>query len=167
MTTVSFEDFFRRSFFKEASAKDDTANYGLTIGGRYLSSPATLTNGQFTGLTFTTDQKLRVDATIVTGDIEIGAVEIKNATTDDRVIVKAGSSFAVGDMAMGIADANVLSALKNDSKAYDSTNITYVSGGASDGEISTVVYKLAAATVYTLTMAYDATTGKLTTVTRS
>ena len=37
---------------------------------------------------------LRTNATIVTGDIEIGAVEIKNATTDTRAIVLAASTAA-------------------------------------------------------------------------
>ena len=44
-----------------------------------------------------------MDAVIETGDIEIGAVEIKNATTDDRVIVKAGNTFVASDLAMGVS----------------------------------------------------------------
>ena len=38
--------------------------------------------------------RLRTDATLVAGDIEIGAVEIKNATTDTRAIVLAASTAA-------------------------------------------------------------------------
>lgn len=43
------------------------------------------------------------------GDVEIGAVEIKNATTDDRAEVQAGNTAAAADVALTVADPNVKS----------------------------------------------------------
>ena len=45
------------------------------------------TNNRWQSLGIDDNGKLKVAATLEVGDIEIGAVEIKNATTDDRVIV--------------------------------------------------------------------------------
>jgi len=92
MTTIAFEDFFKRASFKDGVVRDDAVTYGFVHGGRYMSSPGTLTDGQFTGLTFTNDRKLRVDATLVTGDIEIGAVELKDGTTDTRATIDAANT---------------------------------------------------------------------------
>ena len=39
---------------------------------------------------------------------------------------------------------------------YDEVDLTYVAAGNGAGEIETVVYKLATATVATLTLSYDA-----------
>lgn len=88
---------------------------------------AEMSNGQFainymtglirykkatTGTSDTVNYLTRISsAELEVQDIQIGAVEIKNATTDDRVIVKDGSTFATTDMAMGVADANVLNSL--------------------------------------------------------
>lgn len=47
--------------------------------------------------------------TLTNGDIQIGAVEIKNATTDDRAEVQAGNTAAAADMALTVADPNVKS----------------------------------------------------------
>lgn len=61
----------------------------------------------------------------------------------------------------------MISALMSDEKDYDNIALTYVSGGAADGEISTVTYKDGLTTIYTLTLGYNSTTGKLESVTRS
>src|SRR3990167_471268 len=53
------------------------------------------------------DDKLLTTAIIETGDIEIGAVELKNATDDTRAKVGAGSGMVAGDNALAVADANV------------------------------------------------------------
>jgi hypothetical protein len=47
--------------------------------------------------------------TLNTGDLEIGAVEIKNGADDTRAIVKAGNTAATTDVALVVADANVKS----------------------------------------------------------
>ena len=60
-------------------------------------------------LSCNTDGELKVN--LETADIEIGAVEIKNATTDDRVIVKLGNTFAAADMALGVSDPNAAALL--------------------------------------------------------
>ena len=49
-------------------------------------------DGTFVPIGATSDGKLNVDASIVVEDIEIGAVEIKNSTTDDRVNVESSGS---------------------------------------------------------------------------
>lgn len=43
-----------------------------------------------------------IDVQIETGDLEIGAVEMKNATTDDRAKVAASGSVAEGDVVIGV-----------------------------------------------------------------
>ena len=53
------------------------------------------------------DDKLLTTAIIETGDIEIGAVELKNASDDTRAKVGAGSGMVAGDNALAVADANV------------------------------------------------------------
>ena len=57
--------------------------------------------GAFVPIRSTADGKLSVSAAIVVEDIEIGAVEIKNSTSDDRVNVEADS----GKMAMFVQTA--------------------------------------------------------------
>lgn len=51
-------------------------------------------SGNFMPVTWK-DGKLQVDATLVVGDIEIGAVELKNRDTDDRQIVDPDGSAHV------------------------------------------------------------------------
>ena len=53
------------------------------------------TDGKPREISTDTDGKININATIQTGDIEIGAVEIKNATTDTRANVLAASTAAV------------------------------------------------------------------------
>lgn len=47
-------------------------------------------------------KKLKVDATLVAEDVEIGAVEIKDGTADTRVKVAATGSIAEGDAALAV-----------------------------------------------------------------
>lgn len=47
----------------------------------------------------------------IAGDLEIGAVELKNATDDTRAKVGAGNSAGTTDNALTVADANVLARL--------------------------------------------------------
>lgn len=61
----------------------------------------------------------------------------------------------------------MISALMSDEKDYDNIALTYVSGGAADGEIATVTYLNGATPLYTLTMSYNAVSGKLESVVRS
>lgn len=44
------------------------------------------------------------DVTLAAGDIEIGAVELKNATTDDRAKIAVPGSIAAGDIVVGVHD---------------------------------------------------------------
>lgn len=47
---------------------------------------------------------LGLTVTIDPGDVEIGAVEIKNGATDDRAIVKTAANFIGTDLALGVRD---------------------------------------------------------------
>ena len=51
--------------------------------------------------------KLSTDATLVVGDIELGAVELKNAGTDDRAKVAATTAIAAGDVALAVHDPSL------------------------------------------------------------
>ena len=51
-----------------------------------------------------------ISAIVNGSDIQIGAVEIKDADTDNRVKVVQGSSITVDDMAMAVHDAGTVSA---------------------------------------------------------
>ena len=64
VSQITFQDVLRRSGFVSGETKGDPQVIGITVGGKYLVTPATLTDGKFSSLTFTTDQKLRVDATV-------------------------------------------------------------------------------------------------------
>ena len=68
------------------------------------------------------------------GDIEIGAVEIKNAADDTRAEVNAGNTAAVGDVALWVADANVKASIDSfiyadDADWTDSTSKHALVGG--------------------------------------
>ena len=62
------------------------------------------------------DNKLPVDAEIAfSGDIQLGAVEMKDGVTNDRARVKDGNTMTSGDEALAVVDANmrgVIDALK-------------------------------------------------------
>ncbi len=83
-----------------------TATKGLAFFGKYQATPTTYTDNDAAPILL--DANGRV---VLSSDIEIGAIEIKDGTSDTRAIVKAGNTFAVGDSALGVADANVLAAL--------------------------------------------------------
>lgn len=55
--------------------------------GTYNSTLPTLTTGQTCDLQLDASGRLRTATTLIVGDIEIGAVELKNATTDDRALI--------------------------------------------------------------------------------
>ena len=63
-------------------------------GGQYNSTPLVLTDQQEAALQLDAAGNLKTTATIVAGDIEIGAVELKNSTTDTRANVLAASTAA-------------------------------------------------------------------------
>ena len=62
---------------------------GTFVGGKYVSSAPTYTDGDPVVLRFTSDGKLMTDGTFsIEGDINIGSVELKDAGTDTRAKVK-------------------------------------------------------------------------------
>ena len=67
-----------------------TAAEGLVAMGKYNSSAPTYTDGDVGFFQLTSDGRLKVDADISVTDIdvEIGSVEIKNATDDTRAVVR-------------------------------------------------------------------------------
>ena len=56
---------------------------------------------------YTTQNEPTVPVTLVAGDLEIGAVEIKNATSDVRAVVQAASSAGTAVVGLATADGNI------------------------------------------------------------
>lgn len=65
--------------------------------GVYHVTPPTLTEGQSVGLQVDANGVLKTSATFSGGDIEIGAVEIKNGTDDTRGVVSTAGADAVSN----------------------------------------------------------------------
>ena len=100
-------------------------------------------NGDGYKLKVNSDGSIDVNADLEVSDLQIGAVEIKNGTTDDRAVVDTNGNLSTIDFSKLVP------------KEHDEIALTYVSAGNGVGEIETVVYKLASATVATLTLSYD------------
>jgi hypothetical protein len=64
---------------------------GQVMAGKYTSGLPTFTNGQYGLLRITADGKLMTDAVLETGDIEIGAVELKDGGSDVRATIAVAS----------------------------------------------------------------------------
>ena len=88
--------------------------------------------------------------TLETGDVEIGAVEIKNASDDTRAVVGAGNSAAVDSNALYVADANV----KSDTATIAGDTTALTTGATpffdSDGDNTAQALKAGAGTLYKL-----------------
>jgi hypothetical protein len=65
------------------------------------------------------------DITLTTSDLQIGAVEIKNATTDDRAVVQAASSTADTTVALAVADGNLHTSLGAVGAAADAYGVLH------------------------------------------
>lgn len=65
------------------------------VGGLYRDTLPTYSDGDNAILHFSDDGKLLVDADLNVSDIQIGAVEIKDATSDNRVIVDSNGALKV------------------------------------------------------------------------
>ena len=97
------------------------------------------------------------DVTLSGSDIQIGAVEIKNATTDDRAFVDTSGNLAIRNFSQLVPEE------------HDHLTITYVAAGDGAGEIETVTYRTGGAggtVVATLTLGYD-TSDRLDEVTKT
>lgn len=128
------------------------ARFKITLNGGDGGDDKFLLNvvflyGSFTGAN---------DVTIEAGDINIGAVT-----------ANAGTNLNTSALNLEATQQAILDSLAADAKDYDTTAITYVSGGAADGEIETVTYLNGVTPVYTLTLGYNAVSGKLESVIRS
>mgnify|MGYP001362313866 CR=1 FL=1 len=60
---------------------------------------------------YTTQDEPTIPVILTTGDLEIGAVEIKNATDDVRAVVQAASSAADTTVGLAVADGNLHTSL--------------------------------------------------------
>jgi hypothetical protein len=82
---------------------------------------------------FSGSQKVSIEA----GDIQLGAVELKDASADTRAKIAAGSAVVAGDNALAVADANVKTTLANGSQKAQlvdaSANFLYPSGEVATG----------------------------------
>lgn len=95
--------------------------------------------------------RLKVDAQLEVGDIEIGAVEIKNYNSDNRVEVNSNNRLTTLNMGQLVPEE------------YDYIDFNYT-----DDDLTEIIYKTGGAggsTVATLTIAYSG--GKLNTITKS
>lgn len=86
--------------------------------GVYNAGGQTLTDGAETGFFFDSTGALLTNATFTAGDIEIGAVEIKDGTTDTRAVVSASGLLVAGgktnnNAAPGATNFGVLGAIAN------------------------------------------------------
>lgn len=70
------------------------------LPGIYNLSPITLADGNGAALALDSQGRVKVAADINTGDIEIGAVEIKNGATDDRLSVVLEDAASTGGEGM-------------------------------------------------------------------
>jgi hypothetical protein len=100
-----------------------TATNGLAMFGKYQATPTTYSDNDAAPILLDANGRI-----VLSSDIEIGAVEIKNSSSDDRVIVKTGSTFAASDLALGVADANVLAALTGSTSGVYAEDTAHVSG---------------------------------------
>lgn len=88
-----------------------TATKGIALFGKYEVTPTAYADGDAV--------PIKVDANgrvVLESDIQLGAVELKNGTTDDRAIIKDGNTAAVADDALLVADANVKTVLTDASQ---------------------------------------------------
>lgn len=99
---------------------------------------------------------------VVGGVTDDSSQEVRNVRVDP-----ATNAIKIDDDQTQVVLGNILQAIAGDAKTYDTTAITYVSGGAADGEIATVTYLNGVTPVYTLTLGYNAVSGKLESVVRS
>jgi hypothetical protein len=130
---------------EEAECADITANAGRVI----------LVDG--TGIAIgTPTNKLEVEANLETGDIEIGAVEIKNATDDTRAIVTTTNQLKVFD---DVSNSLIPSVFDYIGVTYPTTTsevYVYKTGGSGGTTVSTITL------VYT-----DTTKGFISSLTKS
>jgi hypothetical protein len=108
-----------------------------------------------------------IDSKIVA--VDTGAVVVASSALPSGASTAANQSTAIASLSNIETDIDNLNAKLASGlvpEIYDNITITYVAAGNGVGEIETVVYKLVAATVATLTLAYDAN-DKLSTVVRS
>lgn len=82
-------------------------NLNPTMLGIYVASADNLADGQVAIPRLKQNGKLDIDATLEAGDIEIGAVELKNATDDTRAKINPGASLADADNLVGVKDPAV------------------------------------------------------------
>jgi hypothetical protein len=116
------------------------------IGGIVeTGSPAARGQGESVAANFTPEGKLRIDAdfsgvTLTTSDIQIGAVEIKSATTDARADVN-----SVGQLAVNVGNSLAPSNYDYVALSYDgSGNLTssvYKIGGSAGTTTATISFE--------------------------
>lgn len=106
-------EYFR--FFQDNVAYADPAGtsipIGQFVGGQYNSTAPTYTDGDPVLFQFTSDGRLKTDTdiTVTNIDVQLGAVEIKNATDDTRAVVAADGT-GVNALTVKINDAMPLAA---------------------------------------------------------
>jgi len=180
LDTIS-EKIFKIDISKHKKAKEALAVKLVDKDGKFIdklippihiSNPAGSGGGKKetslldeNGSPITDSNPLPVKAELEVGDIEIGAVEIKDGHSDTRLDVELddtknaiyvqSESLATEDKQDDII-AGIQSLVGFEIPAYDYIALTYVASGNGAGEIETVTYKAGGDTVATLTLSYDA-----------
>lgn len=91
----------------------------------------------------------------VVSGVSVGAVSIKDGTTNDEVTVDSS-----GSLQTRVVSGTLVS------QTYNEIDLTYIAAGNGVGEIATATYKLSGVVVATLTLSYDAS-NRLSTVVKS
>lgn len=119
-----------------------TATNGLGVFGKYQATPTTYSDNDAAPILLDANGRI-----VLSSDIQIGAVELKNGADDTRAIIKDGSTFATGDVALGVADANVLAGI---AALHQAPAVTNATGSAAINTTTAVAnhFKLSSVTVH-------------------
>lgn len=109
------------------------------VSAARTNMPFVDSNGKPKPMQMTADGKLPVQAQIDVGDIEIGAVELKDATSDTRVVVKSdgvNNALVVTQNSQPLPTGAATSA-KQDTQITQITDVTYTNTHTSNKELRT------------------------------
>ena len=122
-TEVAFPSLIAESYLQQHGHTKANAITQDFSNGQYCVDyrSGTIYGKKTTNTTTLTSTTYKISSTqgnvvLEAGDLEIGAVEIKNSSSDDRAVVKTGSSFVPGDLAIGVADVSTPTTLTGGSK---------------------------------------------------
>jgi hypothetical protein len=133
-----------------ASGATDVGN-PVKVGGRYNAAPPTFTNGQRGDLQLNASGELKV---AMDSDIQIGAVELKNAVTDDRALISdANTARATTDHVLSVQQLAADGTVPPSGSLLTNAPFTKITDGTSNLTLGTGTVKTVPSQVH------DGTTG--------